>query len=68
MPKFQLAVEFSGHGYIDVEAADANAARVRVRRMEPKVEWRGIDWDVDTTLCDEDLDLKIGRVAPVEQE
>jgi len=63
MSIFQIEVTLSAHGYINVSAADAEDAKKKLRSMEPRVRWRGVEFSVDTSLCDEDLEMRIERVS-----
>ena len=43
---YQVSIEVSGQGYVEVEADSAEDARVRVRRSEPRIKFSmfsGID-------------------------
>jgi hypothetical protein len=60
--RFQVEVTLSMHGYISVEAGDADAAAKRVRELEVPVEFascRGIG----TALLDNFLEVHIDGVA-----
>jgi hypothetical protein len=62
--KFQVEVDLSSHGYVEVEASDATAAGRAVRHLQVSIDWMG---DVDAWAFDAYADITVGHVCEVEE-
>jgi hypothetical protein len=64
---YQVSIEVSGQGYVEVEADSAEDARVRVRRSEPRIKFSMFS-GIDPTLFNEYPTVTVYDAHEVEQE
>lgn len=65
--KFQVAVTVTATGYLELDAADEEAARKAAQVLTPGIDW-GMFSEIDTTLFDSNGEVQIDGVYEVEDE
>jgi hypothetical protein len=67
MPRYRVSYSVSAQGCFELDAADAEAARVEVERIQPTIDFLGA-FEIDSSPFEECADIHVDGVEEVKEE